>query len=338
MNQVNDGTTAIPGTVGGRSSRESWWKRAIRTRYWPIVLALVLLSGYFSLTTQYFLSFNNLVTILSQVSVLGIAAVGETMVILLAGIDLSVGAVIAVAGVLSASWALNGAPVPIAMLGAVGIGLAIGVINGTFTYIWRMASFIVTLAMMSFASGMALIVTNGSTVFGFPNSFNVLGSATIGGIPVSVGILVLVFVLGHLVLRYTSFGRQVYAVGGNVSAARLSGVNVVGVGIVVFAISGGLAGLASIIEVGRLASAIPIAGQDLALSTIAAVIIGGTSLFGGVGTLPGTALGVLLIGVLNNGLAISNVSAFWDQAIQGIVIFVAVAIDAWVQRRFGARS
>ncbi len=338
MNQANDRTTTFPGTVGGRSSRESWWKRAIRTRYWPIVLALVLLIGYFSMTTQYFLSFNNMVTILSQVSVLGIAAVGETMVILLAGIDLSVGAVIAVAGVLSASWALSGAPVPIAMLAAVGIGLTIGVINGVFTYIWRMASFIVTLAMMSFASGMALIVTNGSTVFGFPNSFNVLGSATIGGIPLSVGILVLVFVLGHLVLRYTSFGRQVYAVGGNVSAARLSGVNVVGVGIVVFAISGGLAGLASIIEVGRLASAIPIAGQDLALSTIAAVIIGGTSLFGGVGTLPGTALGVLLIGVLNNGLAISNVSAFWDQAIQGIVIFVAVAIDAWVQRRFGARS
>ncbi|MHB1685372.1 MAG: ABC transporter permease [Bacilli bacterium] len=338
MNQVNDQVTTSLGTVGERSLRESWWQRAIRTRYWPIVLALVLLIGYFSMTTQYFLSFNNMVTILSQVSVLGIAAVGETMVILLAGIDLSVGAVIALAGVLSASWALNGAPVPIAMLAAVGIGLAVGVINGVFTYIWRMASFIVTLAMMSFASGMALIVTGGSTVFGFPNSFNVLGSATIGGIPLSVGILVLVFVLGHLVLRYTSFGRQVYAVGGNVSAARLSGVNVVGIGIVVFAISGGLAGLASIIEVGRLASAIPIAGQDLALSTIAAVIIGGTSLFGGVGTLPGTALGVLLIGILNNGLAISNVSAFWDQAIQGIVIFVAVAIDAWVQRRVGVRS
>ncbi len=309
------------------------WGAFLDSRRLPLIGFLLLLSAYFGLTNRYFFTLGNLTTVLSQVSVLGILAVGETFVILLSGIDLSVGSILAISGVLSATLALHHVPVVLAMLSGVVIGLVIGLFNGFFSYAWGMASFIVTLAMLSLAGGLALVITNGSTVFGFPNSFNYLGSATFAGIPVSVFILVGAFVVGHLVLKYTVFGRTVYAVGGNPNAAKLSGINVTAVGIKVFMISGGLAGLATLINTGRLASAIPIAGQTILLPTIAAVVIGGTSLFGGVGSLGGTFVGVLLIGVLNNGLAISNVSAFWDQAVQGVVIFVAVAIDALAQRR-----
>lgn len=308
----------------------------LRSRSVPLIGFLALLFLYFGITTTGFLTTGNLTTILSQVSILGIVAVGETFVILLAGIDLSVGALLALTGVVSATWATDHVPVVVAMISAIAIGLCAGLVSGFFSYVWRMASFIVTLAMASLAGGLALVITNGSTVFGFPNSFNSLGSIAINGVPVSVLVLLATFLAGHVVLRYTTFGRSIYAIGGNPAAASLSGIKVVRVGLIVFGISGALAGLATLISVGQLASAIPIAGQSLLLPTVAAVVIGGTSLFGGVGGLGGTFLGVILIGSLNNGLAVSNVSAFWDQTIQGVVIFVAVAVDAYAQRRASA--
>ncbi|MCF8567357.1 ribose ABC transporter permease [Alicyclobacillus tolerans] len=306
--------------------------RNLRNSDLPILIALLVLVAYFAIFAKGFLTPGNLSTILSQISILGIAAVGQTMVILIAGIDLSNGAILALAGVVTTTWALKGLPVGLAMLSTVLLGLILGWLNGLAIYKLRMAAFIVTLAMMSAASGLALVYTNGQTVFGFPNGYNFLGSGKILGIPVSILLLLIVFIIAWFVLNNTSFGRNLYALGGNLQAAKLSGVRVDRVGIIVFALSGALAGLASLIEIGRLASAVPIAGQDLNLQTIAAVVIGGTSLFGGVGRITGTFIGVLLIGVLNNGLAISNVSAFWDTTIQGIVIFLAVLIDATMHR------
>lgn len=307
--------------------------RWLRDSDLPIIAALGLLVLYFALTAPFFLSVANLTTILYQIAELGIVAIGETFVILIAGIDLSVGSILALTGILSATLALKGLAPPLAMLSAIAMGALLGFINGAATYWLRMASFIVTLAMLSMAGGYALVFTNGSTVYGFPTAFNVLGSGTLVHIPVSILVLFGMFAAGYVVLRYTVFGRNIYAVGGNAEAARLSGINVSAVGIAVFTISGALSGLASLIDVGRLASATPIAGQSLNLSAIAAVVIGGTSLFGGIGRLTGTFVGVLLIGVLNNGLAIANVSAFWDETIQGLVIFAAVLIDVLLHRR-----
>jgi ribose/xylose/arabinose/galactoside ABC-type transport system permease subunit len=305
-----------------------------RNRRAPLIGFLIALVVYFGLTTSGFLTLSNMTTVLSQVSILGILAVGETFVILLAGIDVSNGPLLALTGMVSGLAVLNhGIPVPVAMLVAIAVGMGAGLISGFFSYVWGMAPFVTTLAMGSFAAGMALVVTNGTTLSGFPASFNSLGYTKIGPVPLSVIILVLAFVVAWAVLRYTTFGRSVYAVGGNPVAARLSGISVVRVGIIVFVIAGAAAGLASLVNTGQVASAIPIAGTSLVLPTVAAVVIGGTSLFGGVGGVGGTFIGVLIIGTLNNGLAIANVNAFWDQAIEGIVIFVAVALDAYAQRR-----
>lgn len=298
-----------------------------------IIVGFVLISLYLALTTRDFLTSANLLSILLASSLIGIVAVGETFVIVTGGIDLSVGSVVAFTGVM-AGLALNAHWGPVA---GVVIGIGIGALSGAFigfaVTVLNMSPFIVSLAVLAMARGLAFIVTNGNTLFSFPDAFDNIGGGNIGPFPVAALITLLVFLVAGLVLARTVFGAEIYAVGGNREAARLAGIPVNRTLAIVYIISGALAGLGGVILSGRLDSAQPIAGVGLELNAIAAVVIGGASLFGGKGSMLGTLLGVLIIGLINNGLTLKNVQPFWVQFIQGAVIFGAVLIDSLNQKR-----
>ena len=298
-----------------------------------IVVGFVVISLYLGITTPAFLTSANLLSILLASSLIGIVAVGETFVIVTGGIDLSVGSVVAFTGVM-AGLALNAhMPVPLAVLVGIGIGaLSGGFIAFAVTFL-NMSPFIVSLAVLAMARGLAFIVTNGNTIFSFPDAFDNIGGGNLGPFPVAALITLLVFLVAGLILSRTVFGAEVYAVGGNKDAARLAGIPVNRTLAIVYVISGALAGLGGVVLAGRLDSAQPIAAVGLELNAIAAVVIGGASLFGGKGSMLGTLLGVLIIGLINNGLTLKNVQPFWVQFIQGAVIFGAVLIDSLNQKR-----
>ena len=300
-----------------------------------IVVGFVAISLYLAATTPAFLTVANLLSILLASSLIGIVAVGETFVIVTGGIDLSVGSVVAFSGVM-AGLAL-GAHVPVAL--AVVVGIGVGALSGGFIAFavtaLNMSPFIVSLAVLAMARGLAFIVTGGNTVFSFPDAFDNIGGGNLGPFPVAALITLAVFLVAGLVLARTVFGAEVYAVGGNEDAARLAGIPVARTLAIVYVLSGSLAGLAGIVLAGRLDSAQPIAAVGLELNAIAAVVIGGASLFGGKGSILGTLMGVLIIGLINNGLTLKNVQPFWVQFIQGAVIFGAVLIDSLNQKRRG---
>lgn len=301
----------------------------------PILLALLLVCVVLSLSTDNFLTSSNLTNVIVQSSVVGIAAVGATFVIITAGIDLSVGSVVVLASIVAATAMKNG----VGGFGALGIallvGAAIGAFNGASVTLLRLTPFIATLAVLAMGRGLALQISEGRTIFGFPTEFTFLGSGILFSIRAPLLVFLIVFLLGHLVLSRTTFGHQLYALGGNREAARLAGIPVRRVEFLAYVIAGLCAGLAAIVLTGRLNSALPSAATGLELQVIAAIVIGGTSLFGGRGNLIGTFIGVLLIGVINNGLTLLNVSPFWVQFTQGLVIFLAVLVDALNQRRVG---
>jgi ribose/xylose/arabinose/galactoside ABC-type transport system permease subunit len=213
------------------------------------------------------------------------------------------------------------------------MGLAVGAFNGFATTVLRLTPFIATLAMLAMARGLTQQVSQGQTIFGFPDSYTFLGDGAIAGLQAPVVVTVVVFVVGYVLLTRTSFGHQVYALGGNREAARLAGIPVRRIEFAVYALAGLCAGLAAVVLTGRLDSALANGASGLELQVIAAVVIGGTSLFGGRGSLAGTFLGVVLIGVIVNGLTLLNVNPFWQQFVQGAVIFVAVLLDALNSRR-----
>lgn len=300
-----------------------------------IVVAFVVISLYLALTTPTFLTTANMLSILLATSLIGIVAVGETFVIVTSGIDLSVGSVVAFSGVmaglaLGAHWS-----VPVAVGVGIGVGVICGVFNAVAITMLGMAPFIVTLAVLAMARGLAFIVTSGNTLFGFPDEFDAIGGGNWGVMPIAAIITLGAFLLAWILLGATTFGARVYAVGGNREAARLAGIPVGWTLAAVYVISGGLAGLGGVVLAGRLDSAQPIAAQGLELNAIAAVVIGGASLFGGKGSMFGTLIGVLIIGLINNGLTLKNVQPFWVQFIQGAVIFGAVFIDSVNQKRRG---
>lgn len=312
-------------------------RRSLGSNVAPIALALVIVSVVLSFLTPVFLTPNNLSNIVTQSSVVGIAAVGATFVIITSGIDLSVGANIALSGLVGAivAQATNGG------LGIVAVLLLaslVGAFNG-FSVSWlRLAPFIVTLAVLGMARGLTLQISQGQSVYGLPDALNWLGSSEILGIKTAALLTVLIFVIAHIVLSSTTFGHRVYAVGGNSEAARLAGINVKVVVFSTYVIAGFCAGVASIVTLGRLDSATPNAAVGTELNVIAAVVIGGTSLFGGKGSMIGTFIGVLLIGVINNGMTLLNVSAFLVQFVQGALIFLAVLLDALNTRRVRGRT
>ncbi len=301
----------------------------------PIVVAWLILCAILAATAPNFLTFNNLTQIVVQSAVIGIAAVGETFVIITAGIDLSVGSAVALAGMLAGIVMQGGGGTVVGILVALGIGTLIGIFNGFSTTILRITPFIVTLAVLSMGRGLTLAVSNGKTVYGFPASYNAIGQGSVLGVPYLAWITLGVFLVGYVVLSRTVFGHQVYAIGGNREAARLAGIPTRWVSFLVYAIAGLCSGLSAVVLTSQLGSALPSNATGLELEVIAAVVIGGTSLFGGRGGMGGTLVGVLLIGTLSNGLTLLNVSPFWVQFVQGGVIFLAVLIDALNRRREG---
>ena len=285
--------------------------------------------------TPHFLTVSNLLNVAEQAAIIAIVATGMTFVIITGGIDLSVGSVLAFAGVVMASVLHAGAPVPLALATALGTGLFCGLVNGALITAGRLPPFIATLGMMSVARGTALMFTEGRPVSGFSGSFRSLATGEVFGLPASVVIMIGVYVVAHFALTRTKLGRYTYAIGGNEEAALLSGVNVRLYKATVYGLSGALSGLAAVLLTARLNSAQPIAGMMYELDAIAATVIGGTSLLGGEGTVLGTLIGALIMAVLRNGLNILGVSSFVQQVVIGSVIIAAVLIDMWLKRRAG---
>ena len=293
-----------------------------------LVLAFVVLCTALSLSSPAFLTMQNIIIVFRQISINAVLALGVTYVILTGGIDLSLGSVVALTGVLAATCAHPETyplvvPLGIGLLG----GVLVGLLNGLIITRCRVAPFIATLGMMTMARGAALVISKGRPVSGLSDSFNFIGGGDIGGVPVPIMILLLVFLISYLILKKSIFGRHVYAVGGNEEAARASGISVAQVKIAAYALCGGLAGLAGIMQAARISTGQPNAGIAYELDAIAAVVIGGTSLSGGIGSVGGTVLGALIIGVINNGLDLLNVSSYYQQIIKGLIIIGAVALD-----------
>lgn len=300
---------------------------AFLTKY-GIYFAFLLLTAILSIISPPFLTPSNIINILRQISVNGIIAVGMTFIIITAGIDLSVGSIVAFTAVIATSFAHPGEyPLIVPIVLGILAGLACGAINGVLIAKKKLAPFIVTLGMMTAARGSALVYTNGRPVINLSDSYNQIGGGYFLGIPLPVIIFLIVVLSGVFILHYTRFGRYVYAVGGNELAAKVSGINPDKILIAVYAITGALAGLAGIVLSSRVMSASPAIGQGYELDAIAAVVIGGTSLSGGVGTIAGTIAGALIIGVMNNGLDMLNVSSYWQAIIKGLIIVLAVLLD-----------
>lgn len=294
-----------------------------------ILIALLLIIGILSVISPVFLTFNNVINVLRQISINGLLAIGATFVILTKGIDLSVGSILAFSGVAAASLAQNGAYPPlVAIIAGILAGLLLGIINGFVIAKWNVAPFIVTLGMMSAARGLTFVYSDGRPIPNLSQGFQVIGSGSIMNIPIPVILLFLVFSICSVLLYRTKFGRYVFAVGGNEESAIISGVNVRKIKVWVYSISGLLAGLAGVILTARVTSGLPQAGVSYELDAIAAVVIGGTSLAGGKGRLWGTLVGALLIGVINNGLDLLNVSSYYQLIVKGLIIVVAVLIDS----------
>ncbi|MDY8108742.1 ABC transporter permease [Fulvimarina sp. 2208YS6-2-32] len=298
------------------------------------LIGLVLLCVFLSFAADSFLTTRNLLNIMDQVTVLGIMAVGMTFVILIGGIDLAVGSVLAlsmmVMGYLSN---MAGMPLELAIALALLAAAATGAVSGLLITWFSVPAFIATLAMMSIARGLANMITDGQQIVGFPAWFSMLAFTRYGGfLTLTVAIMLIVFALGWIFLRYTASGRSLYAIGGNPEVARLAGIRVGLTTIGVYVVSALLAGLGGIVLAMRLDSVQPTAGFTYELDTIAAVVIGGTSLSGGQGGIVGTIIGVLIIGVLRNGLNLLGVSPFTQAVVIGVVIALAVAAEAFKKR------
>lgn len=277
--------------------------------------------------TPHFLTVSNLLNVAQQTSINAIIAVGLTFVIISGGIDLSVGSVVAFAGVVMASLLQRDVPAALAIAGGLGTGLVAGVANGVLITFGRLPPFIATLGMMSVARGGALLYTDGRPISGFGEGFRWLATGELLFVPVPIFLMGVVYAAAHFVLRRTSFGRYVFAIGGNEEAALLSGVPVRLHKTMVYGACGMLSGLAAVVLTARLNSAQPIAGINYELDAIAATVIGGTSLMGGQGSVLGTLIGALIMGVLRNGLNLLGVSSFIQQLVIGVVIILAVLMD-----------
>lgn len=293
-----------------------------------IFIAFIVICIMLSIATPYFFTAQNIIIVLRQVSINGILAIGVTFVIIAGGIDLSLGSVLALTGVVAASFAHPDTytlVVPV-MLGIL-TGVIIGAINGLTITLGKVAPFIVTLGMMTIARGLALVWSDGRPVTNLSPAFNYIGGGDLLHIPVPILLFVLVIIVSAVILNYTRIGRYIYAVGGNENAARASGIRVSGVKLFAYVMCSGLAGLAGIVLASRITTGQPNAGIAYELDAIAAVVIGGTSLLGGRGSIAGTVIGVLIIGVINNGLDLLNVTSYYQQIIKGIIIIGAVLLD-----------
>lgn len=314
-------------------------------RFAPLIFLLGLIA-VLSFLEPGFRTERNIMNVLRQVSIIGILAVGMTFVILTAGIDLSVGSMVAFTGIVCAATAKGsrsllaggttdpgGSRVLLAALAAIGLGLLLGLFQGFLIGKLEIPAFVVTLGGLGAWRGATLVFSGGQPISGFSSDFKFWGQGFVGRVPVPVIIFLLFVLVAFIVLRYSQYGRWIYALGGNREAARLSGLNTVALTISVYAIAGFCAGVGGFLLTSRLNSAEQVAGQNYELQAIAAVVIGGTSLFGGIGGVIGTLIGTLLIGVLNNGLVILNVSPYWQPIVVAIILVASVFFDQLAKKR-----
>jgi ribose/xylose/arabinose/galactoside ABC-type transport system permease subunit len=300
-----------------------------------LIWALVILCVTASLVSPFFLNKINLLNVLRQVSLFGVVAVGMTFVILTRGIDLSVGSIVALVGVLAATLLAGGTPIPIAIAAGLAAGTLVGVVNGLGVTLGHVPPFIMTLGTMVMGRGVALIIADGGTVNmgAAADGFFWLGGGFLYGIPVPIWLFAAVCIVSFVVLQFTPFGRQVYAVGSNEEAARLSGINVGLVTLSVYAISGFLSAFGGLLFLSRLSVGDPNSGLGLELEAITIVVIGGTSLFGGEGGVGGTIIGAIILAVLANILNLVGVSPFSQQVVKGAIIVFAVLLETGKRRR-----
>ncbi|SFJ88696.1 ABC transporter permease [Thermoflavimicrobium dichotomicum] len=299
----------------------------VRFQQLGMLFVLIIMCTIFSIILPDFLQISNILNVLKQISVIAILAAGVTFVILTGGIDLSVGSVLALAGVISVLLSKQGINSVVAMLSGILVGALAGLVNGFLVARVRLSPFIVTLGSLTYVRGLAYVISGGYPIALQSDLFKTAGAGTFLSIPIPIYIMLIVYLLSFFILKYTMFGRNVYAIGGNEEAAHLSGIKVNQNLILVYTLSGLLAGLGGIVLAGRLFSGQPTAGQGFELDAIAAVILGGTSLTGGVGTIQGTIIGALIMGVLSNALTLMNVDYYWQQVVKGVVIVLAVLID-----------
>jgi ribose transport system permease protein len=333
---MQTGKGAAPGAPAG--ARRGFIGRIRSSSSFGIVAILVVMAAILSVSTTEFLTSENLLSVFRQFSFIGIMAIGQVMVIITGGIDLSVGSVFAFAGVTSA-YAMTklGLGVPVGLLVGIVSGLAFGLMNGLFVTKLRLPPFIATLGTMSIARGLSYALTGGFPIPDLPPVFKFIGQGYVSVIPFPVILLVALGLVFTFFLRQTIVGRRIYATGSNEEAARVSGVNTSGIKVLVFALSGVLAGIAGMATAARLGVAQSTAGIGYEMDAIAAAIIGGASVTGGVGTVLGCILGAAIMGVLKNGLILLSVSAYWQQTVIGVVIIIAVTFDLFRQRtRMGA--
>ncbi|GAA0178347.1 ribose ABC transporter permease RbsC [Clostridium sediminicola] len=299
-----------------------------------IFVVLLLLIIFFSITSKVFLAPSNLFNIARQVSMLGIAAVGMAFVLLLGGIDLSIGSQITLVNIVTAWLMVNAGVNPvIASIIAIIMSTSIGFINGWIIANIKMPPLIVTLATMTVIEGLAYIICKGMPIFGFPKAFTVLGQGYIGPIPIPVIIMIVILAIGAFILNKTYFGRYFYAVGGNEEAAKLSGINVNRVKYLVYTLSGFFAGIAGIVMLSRTNSGQVLAGKGFEFDVLTAVVLGGVSVNGGYGKISNVVAGVLIIGVLSNGLVLLDVSQYVQMLTKGLVLLLAVAFDCLQKNR-----
>lgn len=302
-----------------------------------IGVALIIICIVFAVTTPHFASYANLTNILTQISINTVISVGMTFVILLGGIDLSVGSVLALATIVAGLTLTNealpvGLTIFLSVLASIAAGGLCGLFNGFVTERWKIHSFVVTLGMLNIARGAALQISDSRTIFMFPDAFNRFGTSTVLGIPVIFVIALALVVIGNFILRKSVFGRMIYAIGNNEEAVRLSGHNTFYYKVSAFTICGAMVGIAAILYMLRLNIASPILGVGFELNAIAAVVIGGTSMMGGKGSLIGTFLGASIMGVLNNGLLLVGLGDFARMMVTGFIIVAAVVIDTYRAR------
>lgn len=322
---------ATAGRQGGAAAETGGAAKAGLAIYRAIpgpLIGLILVCIVFAYFSPYFLTQRNIINIFSQVSEIGIMAAGAALVIIMGGIDLSAGAVLAVSLMVNA-WLYRdyGVPFPVSVAAGLAVGALVGLVNGVLSTYGRIQPFVATLATMSACSGIALFVTNGGPITGFPEWFTALTSLRVLGIPLETVILVAIYVAVALWLNFRPTGRAIYAIGGSEEVARLSGINTQRVKVGVYVIAGLLAAVAGLILGSRLDSAQPTAGISDLLSVIAVVVIGGASLAGGSGGMLGTFIGLLIIGVLRNGMALINVSPNLQPVVIGVAIIIAVMLD-----------
>ena len=333
MHDTSQAATAVPArpsALGGR------WTAFLQVRELNVLTALLVVIALISFSTPYFLTTDNLMGVFRSFSLIAIMSIGMVMVIITGGIDLSVGSVMGLSSLVTAIGFQAGLPTAICILGGLVTGLLFGLFNGALITVIRLPPFIATLGSLSIGRGLMYIVTHGVPLTpDTPDVFASIGQGYLGLVPVPVVIMIVMMIIFSTLMRKTRFGRHVYATGGNEQAARLSGVKTGRVKLLVYMLSGLIAGLAGIVSFSRYLSAEPASGFGAELDVIAAAAIGGASLSGGGGSVEGAIIGAALAGIIANGVVLMNIDTYAQQAITGAVILIAVSLDVWRSRRKG---